>query len=315
MNKLTLAIDFNNMVFASYYSTHLINSKGQDVNAVKGFFQKMKNLKETFDPDYIVLASDISRQKTFRRKLYPLYKAQRKPHDQQIIEQMKIISQMVALLGFQTVNDEIYEADDCLGMIAKYDEEHDIDTVIISSDHDLWQLITDHTFIMSPRASELVDKEYLYATMGLTPDQIIELKILAGDNSDNYKGIPGIGNKTALELLHDYGTVDNIYNHLSELKPNIQKHMMAGKGDLEMLRKLVTIVRDYNLIGFTEDRLHRLEPYPDEILNILEEWEVDLYNVMNYTLFPQRNDKIQVYPQEVIADDGSKDNPVQCIEA
>ena len=96
-NKLVLAIDFNNILFGSYYGAPLINSRGMNVNAIKGFFFKLRSLKETFNPDYIVMANDLSREKTFRRKMYPPYKAQRKPHDEDIINQLKYAQQLNGL--------------------------------------------------------------------------------------------------------------------------------------------------------------------------------------------------------------------------
>ena len=111
-DKLVLAIDFNNILFGSYYGAPLINSKGMNVNAIKGFFFKLRSLKETFNPDYIVMANDLSREKTFRRRMYPPYKAQRKPHDEDIITQLKYGQQLAALMGYKFINNELYEADD-----------------------------------------------------------------------------------------------------------------------------------------------------------------------------------------------------------
>ena len=102
--KILLAIDFNNVLFSSYYGDKLINSKGENVNAVKGFFFKLKTLRDTFNPDYIVFANDISRSKTFRRKLYKPYKAQRKEHDPDVLKQMEYASRLVSLLGFPFIN-------------------------------------------------------------------------------------------------------------------------------------------------------------------------------------------------------------------
>lgn len=295
--KTVLAVDFNNVVFASYYGQHLINSKGINVNAVKGFFMKLKMLKETFDPDYIVFASDLSRAKTFRRKMYPEYKAQRKPQDPNILEQMKYIGRLNSLLGFRTINDELYEADDILGMISRFNEDCNMDTIIISSDRDLYQLVTDHTFIMSPRSSDFVDKAYIKEHYNLTPEQWIDLKTLQGDTSDNIPGIRGIGNKTALKLMNEYGSIDNIYQHLDELKTGVREHLENGKEIIPITRELVTIVTDYTKIGFEEKLLWRRQPYADEIYELLSELEVfSLFDIMRYSLLPQQGGKLEVQP-------------------
>lgn len=287
--KLILAIDFNNCMFTSYYGQQLINSKGHNINAIRGFFHKLKNLKDTFNPSYIVFASDLSREKTFRRKLFKKYKAQRKPIDQDIVFQMKYASTLISLLGYQIINNEEYEADDILGMISKYGTEHDMDTVIISSDKDLYQLINNNTFIMSPRSNnEIIDTAYMIEKYRLTPDQWIDLKILKGDNSDNIPGIPGIGELTALKLMNQHGSIENIYKHIKEIKGSVQKYLINGRDSIDLTRKLVTIITDYNLINFDENKLIRHEEYGNEIMEILNELEANsLINIFNYNLLSE----------------------------
>lgn len=283
--KITLAIDFNNLVFASFYTQALTNTRGMNVNAIKGFFSKLKVLRETFDPANIVLASDLSRARTFRRKLYAGYKAQRKPSDPSVIEQMKYVNQICALLGYQNLNNELYEADDILGMISRYCEDHNMDTIIVSSDRDLYQLITDHTFIMSPRGNSLIDKDYLRDNYRLTPEQWVDLKILQGDPSDNIPGIRGIGPKTALELMNEYGSVNEIYHHLNEIKPKIRELLILGRDSIPLTRELVTILTDYKLMNITDSNLRRLEKHPNEIYKVLEELEVhSLYETFRFGL-------------------------------
>ena len=135
---LILGIDFNNMVFGSYYGEKLINSKGINTNAIKGFFMKLKSLKDSLNPDYIVFANDLSRDRTFRRKLYKPYKAQRKEHDPDIMLQLKYTAQIAALIGYKFINNEMYEADDVLGMISKYTTDNNMDMILASSDKDMY---------------------------------------------------------------------------------------------------------------------------------------------------------------------------------
>lgn len=294
--KTILAIDYNNVMFTSYYGQPLLNSAGQNLNAVKSFFNKIRNFKDTFEPDFIVFANDLSRSKTFRRKMYPGYKAQRKPINTDIFEQMKIVSKIIGLLGFQFINDPLYEADDILGMISQWGIEHGMDTIIISSDRDLYQLVNDHTYIMSPRSNNIVDVDYMHTEYDLTPDQWIELKILQGDRSDNIKGIRGIGEKTALQLMHDYGSISNIYNNLSELKPAVKDALNEGRKDIEFTRTLVTIITDYSKIGLNEKMLYRKIPFPGAIYGYLGELELpSLIYPIQYGLLPQPNDRIKIY--------------------
>ena len=284
--KLILAIDFNNVAFASYYGQKLFNSKGMNVNAIKGFFFKLKLLKESFSPDYIVFASDLSRERTFRRKLYKKYKSQRKPTDEDMVNQMKHINRIIALLGYPVINNELYEADDILGMISKYAVENDMDTLIISSDRDLYQLINDNTFILSPKNSDVIDTAYLIEKYKLLPNQWIDLKILQGDRSDNIPGIPGIGEITALRLMQQYHSIDKIYSNMNNHKPNIQKLLQDGESLIDLTRQLVTIITDYSLINLNEDKFKRDTQYEKEIIDIIIDLEINsLINVFNYSLF------------------------------
>lgn len=287
--KLVVGIDFNNMVFGSYYGQSLINSKGMNVNAIKGFFFKIKALKDMFSPDYIVIANDLSREKTFRRKLYKQYKAQRKPHDEDIMKQMKYTSQLTALLGYPFINNELYEADDVLGMISKYTYEHDMDFVMASSDKDLYQLVNDKTFVLSAKDKELIDPAWMMDNYRLTPDQWIELKMLQGDTSDNIPGIRGVGKITALKLMQQFGSIDEIYSNLNNLQPKLKDILLAGKDILPLTRDLVTIITDYTKIGLTGEMLNRKEVFESEIYGVLADLELySLLNVMNYSLI---NDK------------------------
>lgn len=294
--KTVLAIDFNNILFMSYYGQPLINSRGMNINAIKTFFFKLRTFREMFEPDYIVCASDLSRAKTFRRKMYPLYKAQRGSADPNVIEQMKYASQIFALLGFQTINNEYYEADDILGMISRLSERNDMDCVIVSSDKDLYQLVTDNTFILSPKNSDLITKEFLMNNYQLTPEQWIELKILQGDKGDNIPGIRGIGNVTALKLMQTYGTIENIYDNLDKLTNKVRELLINGKNDIPLMRDLVTIVTDYSHIDLTLRDIQRTKPFEVELYELINDLEIhSLTNLMRYNLLPQYNDKIHVY--------------------
>lgn len=286
--KMILGIDFNNMIFTSYYGEKLINSKGINVNAIKGFFTRLRNLKDMFNPDYIIFANDLSREKTFRRKIYPDYKAQRSETDDDVVMQMKYASHIAALMGYPFINNESYEADDILGMVSRFATDHDMEMVIASSDRDLYQLVNNNVFIMSPRISDLINPLYLMDNYQLTPEQWIELKMLQGDPSDNIPGIHGIGKTRALDLMHAYGSIENIYEHLSELKPAMQTALINDKNSLDLMRTLVTIVTDYNILNLTEDSFKLTERYENEIFEVLHDLELfSLYNIMN-NLFTEK---------------------------
>lgn len=283
--KIVLGIDFNNMLIGSFYGEKLYNSKGMNVNAIKGFFFRIKLLKDTFNPDYIVFANDLSRERTFRRKLYADYKGKRKELDPEIPKQMEYASHIVNLLGYDFINNEKYEADDVLGMVSKYVNERDMYMIIASSDRDLYQLVTDDTFIFSPRNKELVDKTFMWNKYRLTPDQWIEYKMLNGDTSDNIPGIPGIGEVTAMKLLQTYQNIDNVYNHINALKPSIRDSLLTHKDQLPLTRQLVTIITDHTQIGLTDENLKRKNVMINDVYQAINDLEIySLIDVMKYSL-------------------------------
>lgn len=294
--KIIMAIDFNNMAFSSYYGSHNINSKGISVDAVRAFFIKLKILKDAFDPDYLVFASDISRKLTFRRQLYPPYKAQRKPSDPIIINQMSLISTIIGLLGFQTINHPYYEADDILGMMSKFATDNDMYCILISSDRDMYQLVTNTVWIQSPRSNELVDPAFIQNKYGLHPNQWIDLKCLQGDKSDNIPGIRGIGESTALKLMHQFGSIENIYANLNNIEGRIRQCLINDQDKLPLTKELVTIVTDYTKIDLDINKIMRRPPMPYELMNTLENLELmSIQNIIRFSLLPQNNDKIEIY--------------------
>lgn len=266
---LILGIDFNNMVYGSYYGNPLYNKQGKNVNAIRGFFTKFQLIVDNLNPDYVVFANDLSRTNTFRRKLYENYKAQRKPTDDDVIFQVQQTSILVKALGFKFLNDPLYEADDILGMISKWCVDNNHDMIIISSDRDLYQLINEHVQIYSFIKHEMINSEYMEEHYKLTPAQWIELKMIQGDPSDNIPGIKGIGKVTAQELMNQYGNINNIYANINNLKNGIRDKLIAGSDTLPLMRELVSIVTDYNKINFDLNLLKRSKPDQETISNVL----------------------------------------------
>lgn len=257
---LILGIDFNNMVFGSFYGSPLQNSMGQNVNAIRGFFLKFQTLFINLKPDYVLFANDLSRAGTFRRKLFPDYKAQRKPTNEDIIFQMQKTEILVRALGFKFLNNPLYEADDILGMVSKWCLDNGHEMVIISSDRDLYQLINPNVQIYSFLKHEMINEEYLEEHYHLTPSQWIELKMIQGDPSDNIPGIKGIGKVTALKLMQEFGSIENIYQNLVNFSNGLRTKLINGKESLPLMRELVTILTDYSKINFDISSLIRCEP-------------------------------------------------------
>ena len=282
---IVLGIDFNNLLFTSYYSPPLINSNGMNVNAINGFFRKLSILVEIFNPASIVIACDLSRSRTFRRRLFRDYKAQRKPLDNEIINQIDSAKQICSLLGYPVIDNVEFEADDILGMTSRLCRDNNLEMVIVSSDKDMYQLLTDTTYISSPKIDELITQDWLLNKYKVAPGQWIEVKMLQGDRSDNIPGIPKIGEITALQLIQDYGNIENIYKHINQLKPSIRETLLENKHTLDLLRQLVTIVTNYSLIELNIESIQMNVPMEDMLFEVLSELELfGLFNTMRYNL-------------------------------
>ena len=294
---IILIIDFANVAYSGWYSKPEITKNGQNVNAVIVFFQRLRALKETFNPTFMLLAEDMGRANTFRRKMFAPYKAQRKPVDPDIEYQMDIIKSINQSLGFARLRNPIFEADDIVGMVAKWGDENGYDSIIISSDRDMYQLLTEHTYVMSPKDNQIIDLQYMEDMYQLNPKQWIDLKILQGDNADNIPGIRGIGKKTALELMQKFGSIENIYENLQYIKPHIRDVLVAGKNDIPLMRDLVTIITDYTNIELKESDLYRHDVMFDIVEDTLNKYSLApaLGIAMQWGLYPQPYDKMEVY--------------------
>ena len=251
MSKILL-VDGNAMLFRAYYASKYVRrmttSNGIPTNAVYGFISMFKKAMELIQPDYVCVAWD-SGKPTFRHEKYAAYKGTRKELDEDLIVQMPIIREYLDSANIFRYEQEGIEADDIIGTLSKMYPDHE--TVILSSDRDLLQLIDSSTSVLLMKKGitemHLVDEKECLECFGVTPSQIIELKGLMGDASDNIPGVKGIGEKTALQLLHSYGTVAGVYEHLDEIKGKLKEKLSENKETAELSLYLATIVRDAKL--------------------------------------------------------------------
>jgi len=273
---------------SGFFGKELTNSKGINVNGIIAFFHRVVNLKNYFGPDYIVIANDVGRARTFRRKLYAPYKATRAPAPEGILEQLRYGLQLCYHLGYPIINHEDYEADDILGMVSKFGNDNNMDVVLVTSDRDYYQLVSEQVVVFNPRKSEIIDTRWIVDTYRLQPYQLIELKALAGDKSDNIPGATGIGNTTALRLMQRFGSIAAIYDNIDSLTGRLQRSLDSSRELIELSRILGTIVTDYSLIDLTIDRLER-QPYrnPQLAMLTLRDLEINvLTDIFTYDLIP-----------------------------
>ena len=267
--KNLLLIDGNSMLFRAYYATlygrMMKTSNGIPTNAVYGFITMINKALDMVKPDAVFVAWDAGKP-TFRHETYTEYKGTRKQLDQELIVQFPIAREYLDSYGITRYECEGIEADDIIGSLAK--KYPDVNIHILSSDRDLLQLIdpTTDVYLMKKGITEMevMNEEKLMETMGIKPCQIIDLKALMGDTADNIPGVKGIGEKTALKLLSEYETVDNVYEHIDEIKGKLKEKLVMDKEKAFLSKYLATIKTDAD-IPFTIDEIAM--PTPGETLH------------------------------------------------
>lgn len=246
-----LLIDGNSVLFRGFYATCYGNimktSKGVYTNAVYAFANMLNKALKTIEPDYCVVAFDKGKH-TFRHDLAEDYKAGRKETPEELVGQFELVREMLDAYHLPYLEYDSIEADDIIGSLAK---KYNMDTCILSSDRDMLQLIDDTTsvYVMRKGMSDIakMDEKALMDEYGLKPYQIIDYKGLAGDKSDNIKGVEGVGDKTAVKLLTDYDTCEGIYEHIDEIKGKLQEKLIRDKGSCFLSKTLATIKTDVDI--------------------------------------------------------------------
>ena len=244
-----LMIDGNSMANRAFYGVpHLTNAKGVPTNAVYGFLNTLQSVIERFQPDALFVAFDISK-KVFRHERFADYKGTRTGMPEDLLTQMPLIKEALSYMNIETFGMEGYEADDIIGTMSAHQTALGGESIILSGDRDLFQLVGEHVTVCFPQSKgqemEIVTPEYLAEHYALTPELVIEMKGLMGDKSDNIPGVAGVGEKTAKKLLADYGTVENLYAHLEDLKgKKLYDKLLAGKEDALLSKELATIKCD-----------------------------------------------------------------------
>ncbi|WP_420843743.1 5'-3' exonuclease [Listeria costaricensis] len=243
-----LIVDGMALLFRSFYATSvtkqfMYNADGMPTNAVQGMLRHLLAAIRQAEPTHTLIAWDMG-AKTFRNELFDGYKANRTAPPEEMIPQFDLAKEVTARFGFQNIGVPGYEADDCIGTISKHAADF-LPTTVLSGDKDLLQLIsgTNHVWIMQKGYGNYkrYDEAVFFAEMGITPLQFIDVKALMGDTSDGYPGVRGIGEKTALKLIQDYGSIEGVLAHLELLKPGVQKKIQEDLVMLELSQKLAAI--------------------------------------------------------------------------
>ena len=262
-----LAIDANAIVHRAFhaYPGNLQTDDGVQVNAVYGFTVMLLSALKTFDPKYVLCAFDTAKP-TFRHEEYLDYKATRKPTDQSLIDQFPLVEEVLKAFNIPIIKKDGFEADDILGTISKMVDsgkwkDQNLELYILSGDRDLFQLVRGDVKVCLPSGnfSNLLeyDRENIFKTFGVYPEQVVDYKAIVGDASDNIPGVKGVGAKTAIELLGEYGDFETIYKNLPKLKPKLQVLLGEGIEQAELSRKLAKIDQDISLDIYLESCLEK----------------------------------------------------------
>ncbi len=285
-------IDGNSIMNRAFYgimgSKMLTTKDGKYTNAVYGFLAILFKLIEDTNPKYMAVAFDL-KAPTARHKMYEGYKANRKGMPDELAEQMPLIKEILRAMNIDIVEKEGYEADDVLGTLSRYGEKQGLHVTILSGDRDTFQLATDNVTIRIPRTkggkteTDLFDRSKIIETYGIEPKQLIEVKGLQGDTSDNIPGVPGIGEKTALLLIQKYGSIENLYDKIEKNEDDLkgkQREKIKENKELATLSKTLGTI---NLEVPIEDTLEQFK---------VEEWDKEkvlkLFKELNFNRYIER---------------------------
>ena len=276
--KLVL-IDGHSILHRAFYGVpDLTNAKGLHTNAVYGFLNIMFRILEEEKPDYLAVAFDVHAP-TFRHELYEAYKGTRKPMPEELREQVPVLKDVLRAMGVTIVEQAGLEADDILGTLAKKAQASGMEVSLVSGDRDLLQVADEHIKIRIPKTkmgrTEVEDyyPEDVVKAFQVTPLQFIDLKALMGDSSDNVPGVPKVGQKTATELMVQYGSMEDIYAHVEEIsKKSIRESLIANRELADLSKVLVTIRTDSDVsIDYDTSRAEGF--YTKEAYDLFKELE------------------------------------------
>jgi DNA polymerase-1 len=297
--KKLMLIDGNSLLFRAFYALPLLhNREGVYTNGVYGFLTMFNRVTADEQPSHIVVAFDMDR-KTFRSEIYGEYKANRSAPPVELQGQFQLLRDVLTALNVHYIETPGYEADDIIGTLSKWAEDENLDCLIVTGDGDALQLVSDQVQVLMTKKG--ISEMQIYKTQQVRekwevdPGQMIEIKALMGDASDNIPGVPGVGAKTAVKLIKEYGNLENLYQHLGEVSGRkLVERLTENRDQAFMSRKLATIVRDMEL-EWDLDKFKVEEPDHDRL--------VELYKQLEFNNFLNALQESSKTGREVSADD------------
>ena len=278
MKKL-LILDSNSILNRAFYGVRYLSAKdGTPTNAIYGFLNILLKLIKEQEPDYICAAFDV-KAPTFRHKQYEGYKAQRKPMPEGLAAQMPLAKDVLRAMGVTILEKEGYEADDIIGTVARLCEESEISCFIATGDKDDLQLASDKTKVILTVTKSGYNETIIYDDKAVkekyhvTPTEFIDVKALMGDTSDNIPGVPSIGEKTATSLITTYGSIENAYAHIDEVKPPRAQKALREHYDMAQMSKDLATIRINCEIGFSLEEAKLDSLYTPEAYQYMKQLE------------------------------------------
>lgn len=272
MAEKFFVVDGHSHLYRAFYAIRdLTTPDGRPSNAVFGFTTMLRKLINEHQPDYLAVAFDLPGP-TFRHQLFSDYKATRKVPPEELSVQIPMTREVIEAMGIPIFTCENYEADDILGTLARLASEKEIDTCLVTSDKDARQLLGPQVSLLDTMKNELTTADTLRERDGIAPDQVVDVMALSGDTSDNVPGVPGVGQKTALNLIHEHGHLEEVLRRAEEIKkPKLRANLMAFAGQARLSKRLVTIDTHVPIeVAFEQCRLHapeaeRLKPIYEKL--------------------------------------------------
>ena len=276
MNNKIMILDGNSLLFRAFYAMPpLKTKKGQYTNAVYGFLSMLYKLMETYSPDYICTAFDPEKP-TFRHEQYADYKAGRAKAPNELVEQFKLIRDVLEIHNIRCIEIDGFEADDVAGTLASEAEKKGAEVYLVTSDRDYLQLISNNVKVLLTKKGvtniKEMDTQAISDDYGIVPEQFVDLKALMGDQSDNIPGVMGVGEKTALKLIQEYGSLDNIYEKIDEIKGKLKEKLETDKIQAYMSQTLARIIKDIP-VEFDLEEFKVTEPNKERLLELYDELE------------------------------------------
>ena len=240
-----ILVDGSGYIFRAFYALPPMSREdGTPVNAVFGFTSMLLKLSEDMEGENILVVFDAART-TFRNAIYKEYKANRSEPPEELVPQFDLIKKATIAIGLKSLEVENYEADDIIATYVKIAKKENIETLVISSDKDLMQLIQDGVSLYDPMKNIKIGPEAVLEKFGVSPDKVIDVQALAGDSSDNVPGVPGIGVKTASQLINEYGSLEKLLDHASSIKQEKRRESLLNNAELAIVsKKLVSLFSD-----------------------------------------------------------------------